>query len=326
MNQGQEQDQVLKQAEEVVIQTSAHHASSPVSSSPLLEHISNFASHLRDDDLSSSTISYYTHDVNAFLKWLAKDLGGDMLPTYQDAARYRDWLLRNKKAVATANRAVASVKRFLGWAVAVGVLNTSGKVKPIRTITHPRPALSRRDGLRYLHTLDQNGTPKERMLVMACLGCGLRVSEVLSLTVGDVVVDPRQIVLKVVGKAKIAREVRVKGDRTRKAVLDRLHELEDQEAQKRTGQPWDGQLPKRTEFVDVGAAQARNIVAKFGRLAGVEGVHPHMLRRTYAQARRASGIPIETVARELGHMRLETTLVYTTPEGEDWDVLPLEEL
>jgi site-specific recombinase XerD len=51
-----------------------------------------------------------------------------------------------------------------------------------------------------------------------------------------------------------------------------------------------------------------------------------MLRRTYAQVRRASGASIEVVARELGHASIDTTVRYTMPIEDDWDVVSLDYL
>jgi site-specific recombinase XerD len=56
-------------------------------------------------------------------------------------------------------------------------------------------------------------------------------------------------------------------------------------------------------------------------MAGLEGLHPHMLRRTYGQIRRASGASIEVVAREMGHASIDTTVRYTMPIGDTWDVV-----
>jgi integrase/recombinase XerD len=56
-------------------------------------------------------------------------------------------------------------------------------------------------------------------------------------------------------------------------------------------------------------------------LAGLTGVHPHMLRRTYGQIRRAAGVSIEVVSRDYGHANINTTMRYTTPQEDDWDVI-----
>jgi site-specific recombinase XerD len=51
-------------------------------------------------------------------------------------------------------------------------------------------------------------------------------------------------------------------------------------------------------------------VARVGRAAGVEGVHPHRLRHTLATQAINRGMRLEAIAALLGHRKLEMTLIY----------------
>ena len=51
-------------------------------------------------------------------------------------------------------------------------------------------------------------------------------------------------------------------------------------------------------------------VHRIGRIAGVEGVHPHRLRHTLATQAINRGMRLEAIAALLGHQKMEMTLIY----------------
>ena len=56
---------------------------------------------------------------------------------------------------------------------------------------------------------------------------------------------------------------------------------------------------------------------KIGKKAGVEDVHPHRFRRTFATDMAARGMKIEELAKLMGHAKLETTLIYCNIKQEN---------
>jgi hypothetical protein len=52
------------------------------------------------------------------------------------------------------------------------------------------------------------------------------------------------------------------------------------------------------------------IIHRIGRVAGVEGVHPHRLRHTLATQAINRGMRLEAIAALLGHRKMEMTLIY----------------
>ena len=274
------------------------------------EHIALFLAYLKDDDLSPRTIKAYRYNLERFLGWLYTSMG-DVPPTYQDAGAYRDHLVELGRRVSSINQCLAAVRRFLDWGRSMGLISTSGKVKEIRETRIPRPAMDGKSTRRLLTMMEREAPARDRAIVLCGLGLGLRISEICSLRIRDVGFTPRTITVRVLGKGRVSREVQSAGKRTRDWILERVREVEDSSEENVEGRP----------LIGLRASFASELVRSWGLRAGIDGLHPHMLRRTYGQIRRRAGISIEVVSRELGHSRLDTTAIYTTPEGQDWDVL-----
>src|SRR5207237_3480209 len=61
----------------------------------------------------------------------------------------------------------------------------------------------------------------------------------------------------------------------------------------------------------------QDLVAKYGRLAGLEDVSPHMLRHSFGKHLVEEGVDLMTVQTLLCHSRLETIARYTQPGARD---------
>jgi len=59
------------------------------------------------------------------------------------------------------------------------------------------------------------------------------------------------------------------------------------------------------------------LITKYSRLAGLEDVTPHTLRHSFGKHALDAGADLVSVAALLGHQRLETTAIYTTPGQRD---------
>jgi integrase/recombinase XerC len=143
----------------------------------------------------------------------------------------------------------------------------------------------------------------------------LRLSEAAALRVADVEIKPRSGSVTVrSGKGNKRRVVPLNAD-ARKAVSEWL-------AVRPPSIPPSGGEEVTALFVSQkgGALSARamaEVVTGLGAKAGLEGLHPHLLRHSCAKNLVDQGIGIEKVAMILGHESLETTRLYTMPSEAD---------
>lgn len=75
-------------------------------------------------------------------------------------------------------------------------------------------------------------------------------------------------------------------------------------------------------FVGKGAKRlqpggVRAMLKKVGEKAGVEKVHPHRFRRTFATECRHHGMPVEDIRALMGHDKIETTMGYINMNKDD---------
>ena len=137
---------------------------------------------------------------------------------------------------------------------------------------------------------------------------GNRVSELSNLTLSDVETSERKGSLTVrSGKGGKFRVLPLNVD-ARRAVASYLEVRPTVSIDRLfVGQRGEGVSSRAVEL----------LVSKYARLANLEGVTPHTLRHSFGKHALDAGADLVSVAALLGHERLETTAVYTTPSQRD---------
>jgi len=72
--------------------------------------------------------------------------------------------------------------------------------------------------------------------------------------------------------------------------------------------PREDRTPDRRVFLGFSADVAKNVMARACKAAGIVHRHPHDLRHRYASIQISRGVPVTTVAAQLGHSRKSMTL------------------
>ncbi|VVT34732.1 tyrosine recombinase XerC [Hoeflea sp. EC-HK425] len=265
--------------------------------------------------LSPKTADAYERDLRQFLGFLTTHLGGP--PRIADLADLRPLDLRAFMAerrrggagARTLGRGLAGIRSFLRHLERKGMANAAGASAtraPRQPKSLPKP-LSARDALRVVDTdLQMSDEPwiaaRSSAVLTLLYGCGLRISEALSLTANDLPRDGET--LRITGK----------GGKTR--IVPLLAVARQAIAEYRRLCPY-SPGPDQPMFRGArgGPLQPAIVQKEMRRLRSAldlpETATPHALRHSFATHLLAGGGDLRTIQELLGHASLSTTQVYT---------------
>ena len=159
------------------------------------------------------------------------------------------------------------------------------------------------------------GILKHRAILMLCYGSGLRISEAVSLKVGDI--DSKRMLVAV---------RQGKGSKDRYTVLSgRL--LRVLRAYWKIQRPTEWLFPAVKAGRHMQAGTIRQMCREACQLAGItKQVTPHMLRHSFATHLLENGSDTRAIQVMLGHTRIDTTARYTrvSPQTVSQTVSPLD--
>ena len=161
---------------------------------------------------------------------------------------------------------------------------------------------------RLIRTVERHGSTRDLAIVLTLRHTGIRVSELCGLTLSDVEIAERKGSLTVrSGKGGKFRVLPLNVD-ARRTITSYLEVRPTVSADRLfVGQRGQGVSPRAVEL----------LVTKYARLASLEGVTPHTLRHSFGKHALDAGADLVSVSALLGHQRLETTAIYTTPSQRD---------
>lgn len=243
------------------------------------------------DGYAENTRRSYGRALAEFAGWLAAERPGAG-PVETTAADVRGWVVavRDRSSSGTARSLFAGLRHFYGWLQAEGERADD----PTRAVKTPAPndpktpVLSTEELRRLLATCSGSGfrARRDRAIILLFVDGGLRVAELVGLTLADVNVADR--IVYVAGKGS-----RRSGPRHRAVPLGvKAAQALDRYLRERRKHPhaaaprlWLGDRGRDRLTADgVSAVLDRRCHA-----AGVERVHPHQLRHTWAHAFRLAG-------------------------------------
>ena len=170
------------------------------------------------------------------------------------------------------------------------------------TIPIPKPAqripelLTRAEVARILDTCTN---PKHRMMLTLCYGCGLRLSELVSLKIRDI--D---------GERHLLRVEQGKGAKDRLVPLSATL-LAQLRAYWRLYRPRHWLFPGRTPGERLSETSLQKAFTQAKARAGIKKIGGiHSLRHAYATHQLEAGLPVHRLQRLLGHQDLHSTLRY----------------
>jgi integrase/recombinase XerC len=246
---------------------------------------------LRADGYSPESLRTYRHGVRSLLEWLAANGLTELAPAELDRNHVRGWIahLRETRSPTTANVYYSGVRSFTRWLVAEGEAPTDATegVRAPMPSEPATPVLASDDLRRLLASCAGQDfrSRRDTAILLVLVDGGLRLAELAGLRVEDVDVEGRM--LFVLGKGTARKGARPRavpvGTRTTLA-LNRYLRVRERHPLHDRPELWLG-----TGQTVLGAGSIRKTVGRRGASAGIPGLHPHMLRHSWASQYRANG-------------------------------------
>jgi integrase/recombinase XerC len=275
------------------------------------EQLERYMAHLRvEKDASPYTLRNYAQEIGQFFQFL-KDQG---VLSWDDVdrqvlRRYLLWLRTEGYVEASMARKLSELRSFCRYLLQEGLLDRN----PVDAVSSPKvpkrlPRYLKHNEVEALLQAPDLSTAlgqRDRAILELLYAAGVRLSELVSLNLGDLSLDTGQMV--VWGKGGKERLVLV-GE---PAVQALRAYLRDGRTKLRGKKTTDALLLNR--FGDRLSRRSIGLILdKYSKLAGLwRKVTPHLLRHTFATHMLEGGANLRVVQELLGHAQPTTTEIYT---------------
>jgi integrase/recombinase XerD len=256
------------------------------------------------------TRAAYANALRTWSTWCG-ELGLDLLAVQRaHVERWLRHLEEQGRSPATRAQYLSALSGYYAEAVDLEVIARNPVARIRRPTTgqdSPRLGLDLEEVRTLLHAAVLAG-PRDAALASLLLHCGLRISEALGLTVGDLSTSRGHRTLTVVRKGGARHELPLPAPAAH--AVDAL--LVDRGLADATG----GLFDAAPLFVDAAGRQldrfdAGRIVRRLARAAGIrKAVSPHSLRHSFVTLALDAGVPLRDVQDSAGHADPKTTRRY----------------
>jgi len=271
---------------------------------------------LNTKNYSNHTAIAYESDINDFVKFYEKFVGGvvgmDNIAS-ADTISFRSWLAdrskRNLTHKSTA-RALSSLKTFYKWLAlhkniqndAIGLISSPKVPRKLSKAIETTDVADMHEAIKQIDNNEPWIAARDWALVVLIFGCGLRISEALSLKNRDIAGNPSSF--RIVGKGNKERIV---------PVLPAVNEVLNKYTEIRPfGHGSDDPVFRSVRGLPMSPRMAEKVVENLRHYLQLpDYVTPHALRHTFATALLAGGADLRSLQELLGHSSLSTTQLYT---------------
>ena len=260
--------------------------------------------------MSQNTVASYCSDISKFLDAI------QVAPEHVSSDDICNYLAElNCVSKRTQARMLSSLRSFFGWMVLEGYIkdNPSDMVDSPKLGRYLPDVLSVEDVFAIIDSVDTSTAQglRDKAILEVLYGCGLRVSEVVGLTISGLYFDDGFV--RIVGKGNKERLVPFMGitaDSVKDYLLSRpaatSADADDLVFLNKFGRS----LSRQSVF---------KMVKTYAAVAGIKAViSPHTFRHSFATHLIENGADLRVVQDMLGHESITTTEIYTHVESSTW--------
>lgn len=258
--------------------------------------VRSFLAAKRVEGCSEKTLKYYDATIKAMLDGIGKDIKYILT---DDIRKYlTEYQEKKKISRVTIDNIRRILSSFFSWLEDEDCILKS----PVRRIHKVKTASNIKETYsdEALELMRDNCTELRDLAMIDMLAStGMRVGEMVLLNRDDIDFNERECV--VFGK----------GDKERIVYFDartKIHLLNYLNSRSDSNPALFVSLKYPHERLKIGGIEVR--LREFGKRLGLQKVHPHKFRRTFATMAIDKGMPIEQLQQLLGHRKIDTTLRY----------------
>ena len=257
--------------------------------------------------LSANTIESYMRDLEQFKHFILRRY--DVEPKRverQMIERYMEWLYERGREKSSQARNLSGIKSFYNFLLLSDIVESSPAehILPPKAGRHLPDTLSVEEIDRIIGSIDYSTAKglRDRAILEVLYSCGLRVSELCDLKLGDLFFGEGYI--RVTGKGDKQRLVPISG-----IARDRIQlYLEVRHTDRRS----EDSLFLNNRGSKLTRVMIFTIIKQAATLAGIDKkISPHTFRHSFATHLLEGGADIRQVQELLGHENILTTEIYT---------------
>ena len=260
--------------------------------------------------MSVNTIAAYLHDVDLLLQFLQKQSINIVSVSLKDLQQFVQFVSEMELSANSQARVLSGVKSFYKFLMLEQVINEDPtELLEAPKLTRPLPTVLSIAEIDQMMAVIDHSKPegqRNRAMLETMYSCGLRVSELISLSISGLFLDIDFI--RVTGKGNKERLVPIGAVAVQQIKLYRDHIR--------------NHIEVKEKFTDVLFLNRRGsplsrvmifmIIKDLASKAGIQkNIHPHTFRHSFATHLVEAGADLRAVQEMMGHKSITTTEIYT---------------
>lgn len=274
--------------------------------------ITHYQNYLKiERGLSKNSISNYTFDINKLVKWMVlNNIKTSPINIEKETLQEFIYTIAKELNPRSQGRIISGLKGFFNYLVFEEYRATN----PLDLIESPKIgrklpdtlSIEEIDSIISIIDLSKPQGERNRAIIEVLYGCGLRVSELISLKISDLFFDEGFI--KVTGKGNKQRFVPI-GSLTIKFIDIYRNEIRVHQVIKPNAQD---SLFLNRRGNELTRSMIFHIVKELTEKAGIQkNISPHTFRHSFATHLLENGADLRAIQQMLGHESITSTEIYT---------------